>query len=544
MSDQFQAYAAAIGAMVEPLVADAGPGMVVAVALNGATVYRRGLGLASIEHGVPNSPETRMRIGSVSKQFTCLAALLLAEEGLLDVDAPIGRYLPELPARAGRASLRQLMWHTAGIRCHIDTALLCDGLAVRPQGEALRSLVRQGGNFEAGERMMYSNGGYHLLSLAMERVTKMALGAILEQRIFAPLGMDATALVPSDLDVHPDLATLYVPNGQGGYRRGIFPTEELLGEGGIVSTAGDMLRWMAHLRQPRRIGTPVSWEQMLQCPVFASGFKGEYALGLFIERHRGLETVNHAGNVLGGASHMLSVPAHGLDIFIMTNGAAADPIELAGRIVDTVLAGALGAEEPWARTADYAHVLGDYFAAGSGMVCSFEDMDGILGLSTCYDRPNPLIIRHGALELTFSRNSAGHFTAPLDCMQRSAGKVQALTLLDCGVPAALVRMPAQESTAQGQLPQLPELAGRYACAELGATAEVADDGHMLVKGSFGFNRLAMEAVAPDVLRLASIEPGVPRGGVLRVLRKGAAAGLELNLSRSRKLVFTRTPEAT
>ena len=102
------------------------PGVVVGVAQHGNLLYRRGFGLASIEHGVINTPSTRMRIGSTSKHFTCLAALLLQEEGKLDIDASVRVYIPELPMLKGEPSLRQLMTHSSGYRCFLDLGFLID----------------------------------------------------------------------------------------------------------------------------------------------------------------------------------------------------------------------------------------------------------------------------------------------------------------------------------------------------------------------------------------------------------------------------------
>src|SRR5580698_9960137 len=98
------------------------PGLVVAVAKDGAVIYRRGFGMASLETGAANTPATRMRIGSISKHFTCLLALLLAEDGKLDIDAPIRSYVPELSGPGGDPTLRQLMQHRGGSRCYLDLA--------------------------------------------------------------------------------------------------------------------------------------------------------------------------------------------------------------------------------------------------------------------------------------------------------------------------------------------------------------------------------------------------------------------------------------
>src|SRR5476651_2357655 len=135
------------------------PGLVVGISQYGKGLYRRGFGLACLELGVANTPSTRMRIASASKHFTCIAALLLAEEGKLDIDASIRSYVPELPILAGEPTLRQLMTHTGGYRCYLDLHMLGNGGAAMEKGRALNYQLQQHDvNFAPGERMMYCNG--------------------------------------------------------------------------------------------------------------------------------------------------------------------------------------------------------------------------------------------------------------------------------------------------------------------------------------------------------------------------------------------------
>ncbi|WP_245644022.1 serine hydrolase domain-containing protein, partial [Paraburkholderia oxyphila] len=197
------------------------PGLVVGVALHGQVLYRRGFGLASLEHGVVNTPATRLRIGSTSKHFTALLALLLAEEGKLDLDASIRTYIPELTGPGGEPSLRQLLQHRGGSRCYLDLGFLFHAMAVPQQGTALATQVRQTGrNFVPGEAMIYNNGGYHLVSIAIERVGGDAFESQLKSRLFDPLRMADTASVPSDYVIVPGIATMHMPAADGGWRRG------------------------------------------------------------------------------------------------------------------------------------------------------------------------------------------------------------------------------------------------------------------------------------------------------------------------------------
>src|SRR5580704_16938121 len=297
------------------------PGLVVGVVKDGATIYRRGFGMASLESGAANTPQTRMRIGSTSKHFTCLLALLLAEDGKLDMDAPIRIYVPELTGPGGDPTLRQLVQHRGGSRCYLDLGFVGHGMSVPPRGAALAAQVRQSGrNFAPGTAMIYNNGGYHLVSIAIERVGGAPFEEQLKARLYDVVGMPDTASIPSDHDITPGIAAMHTPGRGGRWRRGLFPSEEVRGEGAIVSTIDDMLRWMAHLRSRRLFGSAATWSALTELPVYADGSLGVYALGLIINDYRGLRTVQHSGGVMGGTCQMLALPNDGLDVIILANG--------------------------------------------------------------------------------------------------------------------------------------------------------------------------------------------------------------------------------
>jgi D-aminopeptidase len=288
------------------------PGMSVGATHRGRSIYRKGFGLASIERGVTNTPTTLMRIGSTTKHFTCLAALLLAEEGKLDIDAPVRRYMPELPALQSEPTLRQLMTHTGGIRDYLDLAFIGNGSAAQPLGASLAAQVRQSqANFRPTEKMIYCNGGYQLLSICIDRASGMSFEEFLSERIFKPMGMVDTVAAPHDMEIRRGMATLHIPTAAGDYRRGILPSEEVRGEGSIISTVDDMLRWAAHLRAPNKlIGSPESWRQMFTATHLADGTPTHYGLGLMLHDYRGVQEIHHPGSVMGGMSQMLTVPEH------------------------------------------------------------------------------------------------------------------------------------------------------------------------------------------------------------------------------------------
>ncbi|SDU95224.1 serine hydrolase domain-containing protein [Pseudomonas mucidolens] len=518
------------------------PGLVVGVAQHGNTLYRRAFGLASVELGVANTPWTRMRIGSTSKHFTCLAVLLLAEEGKVDPDASVRRYLPELPPLHGEPSLRQLMSHTGGYRCHLDLEFIASGMAMQPKGTALTTLLRQtAANFAPGESSLYCNGGYHLLSLVVARISGISFEQFMHERIFAPLSMVDTASVPSDLEIHRGMATLHLPKPDGSWTRGIFPSEELLGEGAIISTLDDMLRWLAHLRGTKTVGSEATWAQMKTLSRLNDGSTAPYALGLMRHDYRGLDIIHHAGGVIGGSSQMLTVPSHELDVIIMTNGAMANPIELANQIVDAMLGEALGPRTEKAAAERFRPLPGTrYHAKRTGHVIGFNEVGGKLGLAFLNSPAIPLTDAGDTLRIGFQELAAGPLSLPV---AQLAGIVEAPTTLqfsEAGNTSTFERLPAVA-------PSLAEvgaaLVGRYHATDLGADAEIRFDGNALnlyVYGAHAVSVLPLEAFSAEVFGLVSSIAVLSLRGVLNVERKdGRVTGFFIHTMRTRHLPFVR-----
>lgn len=512
------------------------PGLVVGIAHQGRTLYRRGFGMASLETGVANGPATRMRIGSTSKHFLALVVLLLQEEGRLNLDDPIGRHVPELTGINGKPTLRQLLQHRGGTRCHIDLGFIGHGRLAAPAGSALTILARQRGtNFAPGEAMIYCNGGYHLLSLAVSQMANAPLADVLQQRLFDPLRMVSTALVPSDYVITPGVACLHLPSRDGSWRRGLFPSEELLGEGGIVSTVDDMLAWAAHLRTRDRFGSPDLWRQLTSVVTEPEG-GNDYGLGLVVSRYRGIETLRHAGGVLGGASEMICLPAVGLNIVVLSNGAkGASPANLAQAILDVLLPETLGDPTPVAVSAQYASKLGDYGSVGTGMVYSLEAEGQSLALRVA---KGP---RATALEVCpdgwLQTGIAAGFTGLGRIRVRpAAADCEGLVIEFAGRRERHVRI------AGSMLPptETAQIVGQYASEESGIAAEIRDTGSGTVLrtwDSWGSTEFDLISLGGGWLQVRGKAEEDLFGGVIHFADSRAGRGFRLNTARTRGLTF-------
>jgi D-aminopeptidase len=315
------------------------PGVAVGVGVEGRAVYRKGFGLATMELPVVLSPSMRMRIFSITKQFACLLYLLLCESGKADIDDCIGRYLSDIHPATRRATVRQLMTHTSGVRDALGIRWLFSGYEQNISSVDVLRLYEDidDVNFRAGAGRAYNNGGYMMLSAAIERIADCPLKDALQGRIFQPVGMCDTLLRLVDTDFVSNSAIMHMTRENGEYVKS-YLGGELTGEGGIVSTVDDMLRWLAHMNAPM-VGSSKTWELMKAPQRLANGESTEYGLGLSLAPYRGIEAVWHAGGGLGGNSFIIKVPAVGLDVVILANRQDVSAMELGEKVLDACLIG-------------------------------------------------------------------------------------------------------------------------------------------------------------------------------------------------------------
>jgi CubicO group peptidase (beta-lactamase class C family) len=524
-----------LDALFAPYARTDAPGYCVGVRQHGRLLYRKAFGMASLELGVANTPRTRMRIGSTTKHFVALLALMLEEEGRLSLDDTVRLHIPELPPRSSEPTLRHLATHTSGLRCYIDLSFLARGMATMAADDVLPLQARQSrGNYPPGERMIYCNSGYMLLSKVVERATGQSLPDLLRERIFAPMGMHDTVAITTDYALLPGAATLHVKLADGSWRRGIFPQEAFSGDGNIVSTLDDMLDWLGHLRAPGRVGTPALFERLTTPRRLDNGTLHRYCLGLQRTPHRGVETIQHAGAVIGGAAQMQTVPAHGLDVVIMSNGGPVSPTRLALKVIDAVLGDeVLGPRAPLARTSDFAALAGQRYRTRSGIVFGFADANGELGLSLFGHDPVPLRRDAASLRLEFEDAAVGPLA--IDGADGACAP-DVLQFGECGnvEPARRIPAPYERGAAT-----LAALAGRYDVPDLDATATLdvtPDGGRMHIHAAGGGTTFALEPIADDVLLWKNVDPLVPFVGAFVVRDDGA---LVLNSVRTRALLFLR-----
>jgi CubicO group peptidase (beta-lactamase class C family) len=271
------------------------PGMAVAVVKNGEVVAAKGYGLANLEHEAPVTTHSIFQTGSVGKQFTAAAIMLLAEQGKLRLDDQIGRYLPRTKARWGSITVRQLLTHTSGIPDYEDEVDTRRDYSERELTEFVGLLPRPS---PPGEKFEYSNSGYLLLGVVIRTVTGKFHGDFIRENILAPLGMK-TARILTDADTVPHRVAGYrVSNGQILNQEWVSPTFNQTADGCFHLSLQDFLAWERAVRA-RALLKPDSWSQIFTPVVLNSGKTHPYGFGWEITQKDGQTVHGHDGSFRG-----------------------------------------------------------------------------------------------------------------------------------------------------------------------------------------------------------------------------------------------------
>ena len=313
------------------------PGCAAAVSLNGDVVFEKAFGLAELEHNVPNTPQTIFESGSVAKQFTAAAVVLLQQDGKLSLDDPVRKYIPELPDYGAPLTIRHLLNHTAGLR-DWGTVLSLTGAGrgerVISQDLAFDIITHQRAlDFTPGSEYSYSNSGYNLAAIIVERVSKQNFPAFVEERLFKPLGMKNSSWRDDYQRVVPGRAQAYSRQGNGPWRLNM-PFMNVYGNGGMLTTVGDWMKWNAML-DSHSLGAPLV-AALETRGVLNDGRKISYALGLTVDTYKGLKDVSHGGATAGYQTFLARYPDHKVSIGVMCNGSSPSAGGIAAGITDEI----------------------------------------------------------------------------------------------------------------------------------------------------------------------------------------------------------------
>jgi CubicO group peptidase (beta-lactamase class C family) len=249
------------------------------VQYEGKVIYEKGFGMADPAVDRPNTTGTQFRIGSTSKQFTAMLIMQLVNEGKLSVDDSAGKFLPGF--KNGRVTIRQLLTHQSGIPNYTDNEKALENIMVcrYTPDELVHRFCSDSLEFEPGTRFSYTNSGFVILADIIEKVTGKKYSQVLAERVFIPLGMKSSFFVSGDGDT-TNLAKAY----SGGQPESPYPVQNVIGSGGITSSATDLLRWADALSANNLLPKEMM-EELFKPRVAWDEYNAWYAYGWMIDRH-------------------------------------------------------------------------------------------------------------------------------------------------------------------------------------------------------------------------------------------------------------------
>jgi CubicO group peptidase (beta-lactamase class C family) len=497
------------------------PGCVLGVKHPGAAPLIRSYGSADLEHELPTSESTVFEAGSVSKQFTAAAILMLAGQGALALTDDVRKYLPELLVYDSPITIEELLGHTSGLRDWGEVEALAgwprtsriytldDVLAITARQKSL--------NYRPGTAYSYTNTGFNLLAIIVARVSKQTLADFTHDHLFVPLGMSHTQWRDDFTRVVKGRAIAY-EEGKDGYHEDM-PFENAYGNGGLLTTVGDLLRWNDAL-SAGELGPFVTREIVRQTKL-ENGRAIAYARGLFIESYRGVREISHSGATAGYRAWLGRYPDQQLSVALLCNAGDANTTALARAVADQFL------PAPTSSSFAGAAPLGaELLERHVGLYVDREK-----GLSL------RLTVREGALRLPdgspLTAASATEFTAGARTFRFSGGEHLAVESPD-GSVLEYIRMQPWHPSAK----ELASFAGAYRSDEALATYDVqVRDGRLVMTpvDRRGYS-MTLKPLATDIFEIDATDDGL-----VRFNRGGAkdVGDLEMSDSRVYSLRFRR-----
>jgi CubicO group peptidase (beta-lactamase class C family) len=313
------------------------PGASVAVIQNGKVLLAKGYGLANLEEKIPCTPETNFRLASLTKQFTAMSILILADRKKLSLDEPLTAFFSEFPSCGKTITVRHLLGHTSGLIDYEDIIPPGTTIPVLDR-DVLRLLLKQNKTyFPPGSKFRYSNSGYSLLSLIVEVRSGMPFAQFLKKTVFQPLKMNNSLAYEQGFAIIPNRAYGYSASGQGFTRTDQSLTSSVLGDGGIYTSVSDLFKWDQALYTTKLVSP--KWLKLAFTPgSLPTDFpNSHYGFGWFIGNYRGLKEIWHYGETRGFTTRITRFPEKKFTFVILTNRNDAKISDLPNKITDLYL---------------------------------------------------------------------------------------------------------------------------------------------------------------------------------------------------------------
>ena len=516
------------------------PGCAVGISHNGAVVYEHGYGMASLELGVPITPDTVLALASISKVFTAMSVVLAAQQGKLSLDDEVQKFVPDWTDRDDHITIRHLLSHTSGVR---DAFTLLGWVPGGYSGDTNAAIVnvlahQRGLNFPPGTKFEYNNGGYSLLASILKRATGQSLGAFAAANIFKPLGMAHTSFREDPTTLMRGRAPGYTRQAEGWHLLLDSPGPGVVGNGGMFSTVGDMLTWMENFDHPR-VGTPEMFALMQKPMALKDGTTSGYGLGVPMGEYRGLPAFEFSGGDRGIATKVMRFPKQRFAVAVLCNEdsvvaggrARVNPDVFTNGIADIYLADVLSpvavtlptpASQPAVTLteSELSEKAGLYRVVGQDMPLLFRVDHGALMLRAYYlDDSDFEITPIGANRFTFMNTALWEFIPATASRPKEWHQGNAVL---------------QPVTLTASASELRAYAGDYRSDELGATFVLAPRD----------SKLAVKNTWPPDLTIAPFSKDVFVGdvvGIVKFLRDGGGTitGFTINRGAASGIRFDR-----
>ncbi|QNN67389.1 beta-lactamase family protein [Sphingomonas lutea] len=496
------------------LIRNGAPGCTIGVSSRGV-VISRAYGLAELEHRVPMTADTIIEAGSVSKQFTAAATLLLVVDGKLSLDDDVRRHIPELPDYGRTITIDHLLNHTSGLRDWGMVAQLGGWprtTRAHTQTDVLDIIRRQRSlNYVPGAEYSYTNSGYNLLTEIVQRVSGKSLAQFTRERLFVPLGMTRTSWRDDFRRVVPDRAVAYARTETGFAQE--MPFEDAYGNGGLLTTVGDLLTWNTAL-SANRLGKEMT-ARLQQPATLNDGTPITYARGLFVERYRGVRAIVHSGSTGAYRAWLGRFPDQQMSVAVLCNRSDAPASQFAKRVADLFLPAQPAASAP--SPYDGPNLSGLFVNQRTGMSTPFVTASGeVTFMGTPFVASGPQRFRSDVGEIVFLGSDRFRWND----LQGQSVEYRRIVPVS---PSAV---------------RLAEYSGRYASDEADVTYVVSPYGHGL---AIRLDRRPhiVTRVKPTYADAFESNDFVAR---FRRDRAGRISGVGIGTSRVRDLFFTRMPD--
>jgi CubicO group peptidase (beta-lactamase class C family) len=332
VSDGAVAPETRVDSLFNTLIKPSGPGCAVGVYRNGNVVLTRGYGVANVSSGAPITASTTFNLGSASKAFTALAVLMLEQEGKLSLDDDVRKWLPELPEYGEPIRLRDLLFHTSGLRDYGSLHELGRSVSTMEQFHSLMAAQRAL-NFPTGTKHGYSHSDYVVLGQVVERVTSAPLGDFIEREVLVPMGMRASFVDDTRGRTSRDRAFGHEQTTNG--HRVIFPDGSIVGGTNLYASVADLAHWISNFDERRVGGDAIT--RMVSRPVLPSGDTIPYAYGVRHSTYRGLRTIARGGHDAGMTTEWIRFPEQDFSVATLCNSEELLAGQLAKSVADIFL---------------------------------------------------------------------------------------------------------------------------------------------------------------------------------------------------------------